>query len=204
MADPSPRMYNILGKATALKLPIKKVPNVGDISSKATLWKHSKDVNHQGVVLRCSTKTHIPVKSLQELKNFCQKTEGITGVFLERITDPHNLGAILRSCYFFGVDFVVVDHVNRCPLTSTVSRTSAGALELMDVYSSATPEKLLSSAVDQKWAVLATVSPKVEPQGNISSKTKDWTGNQDANSRHSDQRQVKISEHQEHHNLFRF
>lgn len=110
-------------------------------------------------MLRCSEKEHLPIDSLQQIYEITGKKEGITGVFLQRITDPHNLGAILRSCHYFGVDFVFVDHVNRCPLTSTVSRTSAGALELMEVYSSEDPVKLLTDAKADNWSIKATCSP---------------------------------------------
>jgi len=46
---------------------------------------------------------------------------------LDRINDPHNVGAILRTAFFMGVDGVFVNIEDRCPLTSTVSKSSAGA-----------------------------------------------------------------------------
>ena len=51
----------------------------------------------------------------------------------DRITDPQNFGAILRSCFFFGVSNIVVGRKYHCPLNSTVSKVSAGALELLDI-----------------------------------------------------------------------
>ena len=55
-------------------------------------------------------------------------------IFLDKITDPKNFGAIIRTCLYLGVENIVVDEVSRCPLNSTVSKTSSGALELMDIY----------------------------------------------------------------------
>ena len=45
---------------------------------------------------------------------------------LDEITDPQNLGAILRTAYFLGVSSVVVCEKNSAPLTATVSKASAG------------------------------------------------------------------------------
>jgi 23S rRNA (guanosine2251-2'-O)-methyltransferase len=48
-------------------------------------------------------------------------------VILDGITDPHNLGAVLRSADQFGVDLVVLPERRSAHLGDTVSRTSAGA-----------------------------------------------------------------------------
>lgn len=111
-------------------------------------------------MLRCSSKYHLPLQTVDELYEICAKKERITGVFLEKITDPHNLGAIIRSCHYLGVDFIVVDHYNRCPLSSTVSRTSAGALELLDVYSAIDSVALLEEAKSRHWSIIAASTPK--------------------------------------------
>lgn len=49
-------------------------------------------------------------------------------VFLDQITDPQNFGAILRSCYYLNINKILVNNKNKCPLNSTVSKTSSGAL----------------------------------------------------------------------------
>ena len=51
-----------------------------------------------------------------------------TGAFLlDGITDPHNLGTILRNTRAFGLSGVVVPRDRSCPVTSAVFRASAGA-----------------------------------------------------------------------------
>ena len=54
-------------------------------------------------------------------------------VILDSIEDPHNFGAILRSCEAMGVDGVIVPKHGSCPLNSTVAKTSTGAIELVKV-----------------------------------------------------------------------
>ena len=48
---------------------------------------------------------------------------------LDHITDPHNLGAMVRSAVAFGVDGVVTLKRRACPVTPVVVRTSTGATE---------------------------------------------------------------------------
>lgn len=55
---------------------------------------------------------------------------------LEGVQDPRNLGAVMRSAYFLGVDRVITSRRNSCPLTPVVSKASAGAMEVMDVFAS--------------------------------------------------------------------
>lgn len=54
-------------------------------------------------------------------------------VLLDGIEDPHNLGAILRSCEGAGVDGVFIPEHRAAGLTETVAKTSAGAVEYVRV-----------------------------------------------------------------------
>jgi 21S rRNA (GM2251-2'-O)-methyltransferase len=54
-------------------------------------------------------------------------------VYTDKITDPQNFGAIIRSSLFFGVNSIFSGKKNNCPLNPTVSKASTGALELMDM-----------------------------------------------------------------------
>lgn len=54
-------------------------------------------------------------------------------VLLDELEDPHNLGAILRTADAAGVDGVVILKRRSCPLSATVAKTSAGAIEYVPV-----------------------------------------------------------------------
>ena len=54
-------------------------------------------------------------------------------VILDGITDPHNLGAIIRTCECAGVHGVIIPENRACEVTDTVYRTSAGAVIHMNV-----------------------------------------------------------------------
>jgi 23S rRNA (guanosine2251-2'-O)-methyltransferase len=82
---------------------------------------------HQGVVLEISPLGEL---SLQELAKLAKESRSAI-VLLDEVTDPHNLGAILRACEGSGVAGVVVGERRSATLTPAARKTSAGASELV-------------------------------------------------------------------------
>lgn len=79
---------------------------------------------------------------------------------LDSIHDPQNLGAILRSAYYFGVDGVVICDKNSAPLSPVASKASSGCLEIMDnLYVTRRFPDFLSSSRNNGWKVYTTISP---------------------------------------------
>jgi 21S rRNA (GM2251-2'-O)-methyltransferase len=74
------------------------------------------------------------------------------------VQDPRNLGAIIRSAYYFGVDGVVVCRKNSAPFTPVCSKASAGALELTDLYFTNKMMKFLRAARTNGWVVVGTTA----------------------------------------------
>jgi 23S rRNA (guanosine2251-2'-O)-methyltransferase len=54
-------------------------------------------------------------------------------LILDRVQDPHNFGAILRSAEVFGVDAVFVGETQQCEITPHVARSSAGAVNYLNI-----------------------------------------------------------------------
>jgi 21S rRNA (GM2251-2'-O)-methyltransferase len=75
---------------------------------------------------------------------------------LDEITDPQNLGSILRSAFFFGIDEVILCSKNSSPLNSVVSKASAGALEVMTIRSSSNLMRFLDESKLKGWQVVGT------------------------------------------------
>uniref|UniRef100_A0A663MA77 rRNA methyltransferase 1, mitochondrial n=1 Tax=Athene cunicularia TaxID=194338 RepID=A0A663MA77_ATHCN len=115
---------------------------------------------HQGV---CLEATPLRFKSLEEAEkpdvgHEERPSRQLVWLALEQIQDPMNLGALLRSAYFLGVDRVVTSQRNSCPLTPTVSKASSGAMEVFDVYSTDDLRSFLKAKTAEGWEVVGTVS----------------------------------------------
>lgn len=126
--------------------------------SKRHLDKISSGAVHQGVCLQAS-----PLSYLSEDPALSRRDTGTPlWLVLERIQDPMNLGAILRSAYFLGVDRVASSLHHSCPLSPVVSKASSGVMEVIEVYGYKSLEDMLKVKVAQGWQVVGTVGLEAE------------------------------------------
>ncbi len=85
---------------------------------------------HQGVVL----KVRLPkARDERDLEQALARGDNFFLV-LDRIQDPHNLGACLRTCDAVGVKGAIVPKDHSCPLTAVVCKTASGATETVALY----------------------------------------------------------------------
>lgn len=82
---------------------------------------------HQGVALEAW-----PLKS-RDLDEILAETDGTRRVVLvlDQLSDPHNVGAILRTAAAFGVTAVVVQDRNAPPQSGALAKAASGALDLI-------------------------------------------------------------------------
>ncbi|XP_057538291.1 uncharacterized protein LOC130815819 [Amaranthus tricolor] len=117
---------------------------------------------HQGLVLDSSPLEMVNIKELDPVS--VEQDKGAVWVALDEVTDPQNLGAIIRSSYFFGVSGVVLCAKNSAPLSGVVSKASAGALELMEMRSCKNMMQFLTSSSENGWRVIGgSVSSRAVP-----------------------------------------
>lgn len=85
---------------------------------------------HQGIAAEIKGYSYA---SFESILNNSKKVDRPIIVLLDGINDPHNLGAILRSCDVFGVTGVLMPKHNEVMLNATVAKTSAGAINYVPV-----------------------------------------------------------------------
>lgn len=93
--------------------------------SRAVLDKLSDKGVHQGIVARVKD---IDLVSLENLIELAKKQEHPLLVALDELQDPHNLGAILRTCDAAGVSGVLMTKHNSATLTSAAIKASTLSL----------------------------------------------------------------------------
>ena len=124
---------------------------------------------HQGFVLECSALEPVPMVSAEAFEprprvysptNENHEPRHPCWLALDEVWDPQNLGALLRSAYFFGCDGVMVSRKNSAGLTATVSKASSGAMEFMQVHAVSNMPRFLEQAHRiHGWRVLGTALP---------------------------------------------
>lgn len=86
---------------------------------------------HQGVIAMFAAREYCTVEDI--LQNARDKGEAPLIVICDEITDPHNLGAILRTAECVGAHGVIIPKRRSSGLTAVVAKAAAGALEYMPV-----------------------------------------------------------------------
>lgn len=114
----SPRLQEIIDLCRAQSVPLRFEP-------RDALDRMSKGVAHQGVIALGAAHGYVELNKVVEGAQLL--------VVLDGVEDPHNLGAIIRTAHAAGASAIVVPERRTAPLTETVERAAAGALEYLPV-----------------------------------------------------------------------
>lgn len=114
----------IIGQARSQGLVVQEVDS-------AKLDQITEGMRHQGVVAMVAP---VAYAELEDILGKAQDNgEQPFIVLLDELEDPHNVGAILRTSDATGVHGVLLPKRRSSPLTATVAKTSAGAVEYVPV-----------------------------------------------------------------------
>lgn len=109
-----------------IKIP-KNIPF--KLVSKEQIEAHvGKEAVHQGIIARCAPLP--PLDTFDIIENAEQKEKDLV-VILDQVTDPHNIGAILRSAAAFNASAVIIPQAGAPDETGVLAKSASGALELI-------------------------------------------------------------------------
>ncbi len=116
--------------------------------------------NHQGIAAQISP------YSYTELEDLITKAKSITDpviVVADGITDPHNLGAIIRTAEAIGAHGLVIPQRRAAGITSTVVKVAAGALETFPVARVVNLGRALEQLKEEGFWIYGTAVTGSEP-----------------------------------------
>lgn len=106
-------------RAESAAVPVRMVP-------RDELEKVTRGANHQGVAAITGRYRYAPLEDLV-------RADDAKILFLDGVTDPHNLGSLLRSADSAGFHGIVIPSHRSVAVTAAVRRVSAGAAEVVPV-----------------------------------------------------------------------
>ena len=119
-----PRLGRILRRARESGVPVTRLPR------RVLDRRAGRGASHQGVAAVVSAARYADTEKF--LAEVLEREQALL-VALDRVQDPRNLGAILRTAAAAGADGVIVGGEGSVGLTATVAKTSAGSLSSLPV-----------------------------------------------------------------------
>jgi len=102
---------------------------------------------HQGIA---ALPAPLPDRAIADLPDANDSTHSIIAI-LDQVTDPHNVGAILRSAAAFGVDAVIMPDRNSPPITGVLARAASGAVESVPIIRVGNLSRALDQLADKGY-----------------------------------------------------
>lgn len=151
LQNPNRTIYRLLlSKETAQELPADLIPAgvSGEPADRARFAQLlPQGAVHQGIAAFVS-----PLPDLYE-PDIPEKESSVV-VILDQVTDPHNVGAILRSAAAFDADAVIVTQRNAPEATGALAKSASGALELVPLIYVSNLSRTLDSLKERGyWCV---------------------------------------------------
>lgn len=132
----------------------KETRTVTSYVDKNMLDKLANGGNHQGVVAAVTDFEYCDVDDILNLAK--SKNEPLLIVLLDGITDPHNLGAIIRSAECFGAHGIVIPKHRSVGVNDTVVKVACGATEHMLIAKVTNINDVIRDLKEQNVWVYAT------------------------------------------------
>ncbi len=106
---------------------------------------------HQGVAVKCGGLDELDI---QDFIIRSKSKDRMVLAILDQVTDPHNVGAILRSASAFGIDGVLMQKKHAPTLDGVLAKTACGAVDHIDVASATNLSRAVKDLQDEGFYVL--------------------------------------------------
>lgn len=159
---------SLTNRAQELSIPVK-------VSADKDLAQKCRASDHQGMIAKMAP---FPYSTADDI--FQRETATPLYLILDRIQDPFNYGAIIRSAEILGIDGIFVGTEAQCEVTSLVCRTSAGAVNHLPIAQVAHLDQMCDELKQREITVVGTAmqAPAVISEHNFQEPTAIIVGNE--------------------------
>ncbi len=105
--------------------------------------------SHQGIIL------YVEDFKYSDVEDFMNDDSSVV-VILDHLEDPHNLGAIIRTCEAAGINGIIIPKDRSVDINSTVMKTSAGALENVKIAKVVNLTQTINKLKDNGFWIVGT------------------------------------------------
>lgn len=137
--------------AKAKKLGIKR-PEPILLEKQAFDRAHPKGTVHQGIGIDAAQLSEV---YLPDIMNITVHKKKSVIVLLDQVTDPHNLGAVMRSACAFGADAIIVQSKYAPELNGIVCKTACGAAESLAIVYETNLARAIEALQEQGYFAMA-------------------------------------------------
>lgn len=120
-----------------------------------TNYKSKKEIDdlidglHQGIILS------IPDYQYHNINSIIDNNDEVV-LILDHIEDPHNFGAIIRTCEAAGIKSIIISQDRQVPVNSTVMKTSAGTLSNVNIVMVSNIAQAIDKLKDNSFWIVGT------------------------------------------------
>jgi len=112
--------------------------------------------NHQGIAASVSPVEYIDFDDF--LSSIQSKTNNAMVIILDGVEDPHNLGSIIRTSVAAGADAIIIPRRRSSPVTPTVEKASAGAIDKIPIIQVTNLNKAIEKLKENHFWVIGAES----------------------------------------------
>ena len=123
---------------------------------------------HQGMIAYVQEYQY---EDINNLVNRLKDKENVSFAILDGLEDPHNLGAILRTCDAAGIDGIIIPKNRSVSLNQTVAKVSTGAIEYVPVCQVTNLKQTMDFLKKNNYWIIG-----LELDGSIDYKKQDYSG----------------------------
>ena len=136
--------------------------------TKKELDKYSgnEDIQHQGYVAELEHVEDLP------LKEFIKDKNNLTMVCLNEVTDPRNIGSIIRSAASFNIDGIIFKDRHFPSTSKLMYKSSSGCMELLNVFTVSNINTTLKYLRDNNFWIYG-----LDSKSDMDFTKIDWKGN---------------------------